>query len=77
MSCKHFLMHGRHIPFLLAIQVAFIILFGVFVEYDKEAHSARAFDKDANATTNEGNSLGHYYPSKFPNQFDVMLFKNN
>lgn len=70
-------MHGRHIPFLLAIQVAFIILFGVFVEYDKEAHSARAFDKDANATTNEGNSLGHYYPSKFPNQFDVMLFKNN
>ncbi|KAI9559795.1 hypothetical protein GHT06_013802 [Daphnia sinensis] len=62
MSCKHFLMHGRHIPFLLGIQVAFIILFGVFVEYDKEAHSARAFDKDANATTNEGNSLGHYYP---------------
>lgn len=63
MSMKHFLMHGRHIPFLLGIQVAFIVLFGVFVEYDKEAHSARAFDKDANATKNEGNSLQHYYPS--------------
>jgi hypothetical protein len=63
MSMKHFLMHGRHIPFLLGIQVAFIVLFGVFVEYDKEAHSGRAFDKDANATKNEGNSLQHYYPS--------------
>ena len=56
--------HGRHIPFLLVIQVAFIVIFAFFVDYDKEAHSARAADKDANATTNEGNSVGHYYPSK-------------
>lgn len=64
MSLKHFMVHGRHIPFLLGIQAAFIIIFGIFVEYDKEAHSANAFDIDANATKNEGNSLGHYYPSK-------------
>ncbi|XP_046657634.1 ammonium transporter Rh type A-like [Daphnia pulicaria] len=57
---ERFLTHGRHIPFLLGLQVVFIILFGVFVEYDPMAHSARAFD--ANATTNEGNNLGHYYP---------------
>lgn len=49
-------------PFLLGLQVVFIILFGGFVEYDPMAHSARAFD--ANATTIEGNNLGHYYPSK-------------
>lgn len=62
MSLKHFLNHGRHIPFLFAIQVAFIILFGIFVEYDDQAHSANAIP--ANTTTNEGNTLGHYYPSK-------------
>lgn len=61
---KHFLLHGRHIPFLFGIQVAFIIIFGIFVDYDKAAHSARAFDTDANATKNEGNNLQHYYPSK-------------
>ena len=63
MSLKAFMTHGRHIPFLLLIQVIFIVLFGCFVDYGKQADSARAFDIDVNATTNEGNTLANYYPS--------------
>jgi hypothetical protein len=63
MSSDHFLLHGRHIPVLIVLQIAFIILFGFFVEYADELDSAKA--AKANATSNEGNSLGHYYPSKY------------
>ena len=62
MSSDHFLLHGRHIPVLIVLQIAFIILFGFFVEYADEVDSAKA--AKANTTTNEANSIGHYYPSK-------------
>jgi len=47
---------------LIVLQIAFIILFGFFVEYADEVDSAKA--AKANTTTNEANSIGHYYPSK-------------
>lgn len=58
------MLHGRHVPYLIALQVAFIIIFGIFVDYDLEVHSAKA--PSVNATKNEGNTLGHFYPSKLP-----------
>ena len=47
---------------MIVLQIAFIILFGFFVEYADEVDSGKA--PKANATSNEGNSIGHYYPSK-------------
>ena len=54
--------HGRHIPYLIALQIAFIILFGCLVEYDEYAHGADAFEM--NHHKDRTNRLQHYYPSK-------------
>lgn len=52
--------HGRHIPYLIALQIAFIILFGCLVEYDEYAHGADAFEM--NHHKDRTNRLQHYYP---------------
>lgn len=62
MSFKHFLSHGRHVPFLLVIQIAFIIIFAFTVEYGDSSDSHKAFGKKS---ANEGNELQHYYPSNY------------
>lgn len=53
--------HGRHVPLLVVVQVAFIVIFGFFVEYGPTSDSAVAFNV---SSTNESNNLGHYYPSQ-------------
>jgi len=59
MSKEHFLLHGRHIPYLLAIQVAFILIFAFCTEYDDAADSKKAYDVSMTDATNR---VGHYYP---------------
>jgi ammonium transporter Rh len=59
MSMKHFLLHGRHIPYLFVIQGVLIVLFAFFVEYDTVADSAAAFNV---SSTDATNNLQHYYP---------------
>lgn len=70
MSSKHFLLHGRHVPFLLALQVAFIIIFGIFVDYDDDVHSGKA--AGGKASKNEGNNIFDFYP-RFQD-VHVMMF---
>ena len=70
MSLKHFLNHGRHIPYLLVIQLAFIIIFGCVVEYDSVADSKAAFNV---SDKNEGNNIQHYYPSKFSIEISFLM----
>ena len=61
MSFKHFMAHGRHIPYLIVIQIALIIIFGCVVEYGDSSDSRAAYEKH---DTDEKNRLQHYYPSK-------------
>lgn len=60
---KHFLLHGRHIPYLMVLQVIFIVLFAFFVDYGTDADSQLAFNATDTSTTN---SLQSYYPSRYP-----------
>ena len=53
--------HGRHIPYLIVIQIALIIIFGCVVEYGDSSDSRAAYEKH---DTDEKNRLQHYYPSK-------------
>lgn len=62
MSLKHFFIHGRHIPYLLVIEVVLIFLFAFFVDYGEQSDSKIAFN---HTDTDGANNLQHYYPSKF------------
>jgi hypothetical protein len=53
--------HGRHIPYLIVIQIALIIIFGCVVEYGESSDSRTAYGKH---DKNDKNDLQHYYPSK-------------
>lgn len=58
MSMKHFLNHGRHIPLLFVLEIAFILIFAFCTEYDDGAHSDRAFNV---SSTDQENRIQHYY----------------
>jgi len=69
LSKKHFLTHGRHIPLLFVLEVAFILIFAFCTEYDDYAHSGHGFNK---THLNEQNDIQHYY-SMFQD-VHVMMF---
>ena len=71
LSKKHFLMHGRHIPLLFVLEVAFILIFAFCTEYDDYAHSGHGFNK---THLNEQNDIQHYYSSKFD---FLLIFVHN
>ena len=55
---------------LLVVQIVFIVLFGVMVEYDDEAHArpdkeSILEDDKAGYRDDQGNSIQSMYPSKF------------
>lgn len=57
-SMKHFLLHGRHIPLLFVLEIAFILIFAFCTEYDDGAHSLRAFNV---SHLDQDNRIQHYY----------------
>ena len=54
---------------LLVVQIVFIVLFGVMVEYDDEAHARpdkeSILESDKAGFRDQGNSIQSMYPSKF------------